>query len=157
MTAPQATVKTLAAALAPIPPDAPVVVDAGGTRLGAGFHLTEIARARIDSLDCGGRRLTYTEAAIQMLDSGTGRPMSAGTLTGILAKATAALPDLADLPLSIDANTGNAGLRRYHLAAVAPVDGAALLTLAPAQAQCRPVADALAAGLGDCRAVGCCA
>lgn len=157
MTAPQATVKTLTGALASTAPDTPVTVEADGTRLGDGFHVTEISRARIDSLDCGGRQLAWTEAAIQILDSGTGRPMSAGTLKGILGKATRTLPDLADLPLSVDANTGNAGLRRYRLAGVVPVDGAVLLSLTPAQAQCKPLAEALAAGLDDCRAVGCCA
>lgn len=157
MTTHPLTVKALAVELDRMAPDLPLAITAGGTALADGFHVTEIGHARVDSLDCGGRRLSWEEAVIQILDSGTGRPMTVATLRGIVGQALSALPGMADLDLRIEANTGNAGLRRYSLAGTVAAEGVARMTLTPVQAHCKPLVEAVAAGHGDCRQVGCCA
>lgn len=151
------TVKALTAALAQAEASAVLRIEAEAMPLAPGFHVTEVGRVRVDSLDCGGRRLSYDEAMIQMLDSGTGRPMRVGTLLGILNRTLGALPEVAEAPLGVEANPGMAGLRRFDLVGVDVAEGTVSLTLTARQAVCRPILEAARAGLGDYREVGCCA
>lgn len=152
-----ATVKELCAALDRGQGAASLRVTADGRDLASGFHVTEIQMADVNSLDCGGRHLAWSEAAVQILDSGTGRPMEVGTLRAILGKAQDVLPGIGALPLRVDADPGGTGLRRYQIADVKIGGGAVTLSLQPDHAACKPAVESKAAGLPNCRSVGCCA
>ncbi|MEL6167287.1 MAG: DUF6428 family protein [Pseudomonadota bacterium] len=151
------TVKSLRRALDPSDGAANLRVLADGTALSEGFHVTEISVADIQSLDCGGRRLAWKESTIQVLDSGTGRPMTIATLRTILEKAEATLPGLTNLPLAIDADPNGAGLRRYSVAGVEAGPDGVTVALISRSAVCKPVVEAAQKGLPGCRSVGCCA
>lgn len=151
------TVKDLSEALRTSPGEAPLRLIAEGRALEPGFHVTEVSKANIDSIDCCGRRLAWSEAAIQILDSGTGQPMRIATLRGILSKAEATLGGLGGLPIMVDADPGGVGLRRYGIAAIDPAPGEVTVSLAPQHAVCKPAAGATQVGSPDCRSVGCCA
>lgn len=151
------TVKDLSAALETCPSAVALRVLVDGQSLEPGFHVTEVSKAEVKSLDCGGRQLAWSEAAIQVLDSGTGRPMTIGTLRGILTKAQGALEGLAGLPLMVDADPGGVGIRRYTIAAIQPEADTVTVSLTPQYATCKPVVEAEKAGLPSCRSVACCA
>ncbi len=123
-------------------PDTPVTLRIGDLESQPGFHLTEIKLAGITSLDCGANRRDWREVSLQMLDANGGAPMTAGKLAGILRKGVAALPQITDLPVSIEFSPGNSGLQTLHIDDVRQEDEQAVVSLSPARALCKPAAEA---------------
>ena len=137
----------LSDSLSALPADAPVRFVAEGAAFGPGTHVTEIRRHAVSGLDCGGRRADWTEAALQLLDGAGGRPLTVGTLRGILEKGRAALPDLAEAPLHIEGAPGNGPMIRFTPQAPDLRDGEIEIVLGGAPALCKPMARA---GAGCC-------
>ena len=58
-----------------------------------------------------------------MLDGASGRHMPAGKLAGILRQSLAALPDLGEVPFTVEFGHANAALSRYHVGRPQTRDG----------------------------------
>lgn len=133
------TLATLMAALGSMPEAAPLVIFAPSGPIGAGYHLTELKRARIDSVDCGGRISRWDEAVLQAFDVTGEVHIKLGKALAILTRAAHALPGVADLPLAIEFGPGNASLQRFDIADLALVAGQAHLTLRAQTATCKVI------------------
>ena len=137
------TPKDLDTALADSPGGARLIFETSDGPIAAGYHVTEWKLAQIESIDCGARRASWTEASLQLLDGHGGQHMTVETFRGILAKSMAALPDLADAPFSVEFAPGNAGLRIFKVSA--PRQGADRVTIAlqDGGAACKPALEAV--------------
>ncbi|WP_425092776.1 DUF6428 family protein [Tropicimonas sp. S265A] len=147
-----ATLTDLIADLSAQDPEAAAVFQLDGRDIQAGYHVTELKLARIDGIDCGGRRSHWQEAQMQVLDGYGGKWMRAGKLAGILRQSAEALPGLADAPLSVEFAPGNAHLARYHLGPLGTdAEGRLTLPLVATRAVCKPAEDhALRVGGARC-------
>lgn len=119
--------------------------------IGRGYHLTEIKRAAIEALDCGGRTDRWTEVVLQLLDGDVGRPMTVGTLKGILERGRHTLEGLDGARLQVEFAHANQGLSRHTIAGIASDPGQTTIALQPERAACKPIAEVLAgAGAERC-------
>ena len=152
MTQTMATAGDLVAALDGLAPDMPVGFATDAGTIGGDYHITEFKLADVRSIDCGGRESRWREAALQLLD-GTGAGwMSAGKMAAILRRCVSALPELAEVPFSVEFAHGNRGLGRYTALRPIAEDGRAVVALIGGAAQCKPAVDT-----GCCNvAAGCC-
>lgn len=157
MTAPAATLDALLIPLTEAPAEARVQFRTPQGEIGAGAHLTELKLAQVSSIDCGGRLSDWTEAQLQLLDSQTGTPLTAGKIADILHRSAQALPGLLTAALSIEAAPGNHGLRRYRIGSVQATGAQIVVDLAPEHAQCKPAQQASLSccGAGPAQAACC--
>lgn len=134
------TLSALLACLETVSADAPVVFQTEAAEIRGGYHVTELRHARIDGVDCGGRRAAWREASIEILDGDLppAYRMTARKLTSILQKSLATLPDLGDAPLHIAWAPGNTGLSRYAIRAVAETEAGVEIALTASRAVCKP-------------------
>lgn len=123
-------------------PDAALVFEHDGGPIGDGFHVTEFKSARIQSIDCGGRRDAWTEATMQLLDGHGGKPMAVGRFLKILDQSIRAIPDLPGSPLRVEFGPKNESLGVYRIAGIAAQVDRVTLRLGPESAVCKPLADA---------------
>lgn len=156
MTTLPATLSDLALALDACPPDLPVKLRTQSGVIGAGYHVTELKLAQIQSIDCAGRLSTWEESLIQVLDAEDGDPLVAGKVAAILRRSAAALPDLADAPMAYELSPGNLGLARYHLTGLSMDGDSLLLDLGSDRAQCKPATDMACQAPEPAAARGCC-
>lgn len=137
MTTPIATMTDLVAAFDTLPAELPVTFRTGDGALGKGTHVTEVKLARIESVDCSAQRHHWTEAHVQLLDFGLGRPLTAGKTKAILSTCVQALPDLAGAPVLAEGSLRNQGLSRLSLALDRVDATQAIIALAPMTAACK--------------------
>lgn len=109
----------------------------GGRELLAGFHITEVKRQRVESIDCGSRHDGWAETVIQLLDI-DGQPedrMSASKFHGILLKAGVAL---GKGPIIVEVGRPGEAMQLYDLADVIEEPERVRLDVNPRQAVCKP-------------------
>ncbi|MEM8958880.1 MAG: DUF6428 family protein [Pseudomonadota bacterium] len=155
------TLEEMLRALENMPGDAPVLFETEAGPIARGYHVTELKRAAITSIDCGGRVASWDEAALQLLDgpqdSETEGHMAAGKLCAILRRCLAGLPGLGPAPLSVEFAPGNAGLRLYEPGLPEHVAGAVRIELTERRALCKPAAELeCCAPQRQAARVGCC-
>lgn len=152
MTQTMATAGDLVTALDGLASDTQVGFATEAGTIGGDYHITELKLADIRSIDCGGRESRWREAALQLLDGNGEGWMSAGKMASILRRCISALPELAEVPLSVEFSHGNRGLGRYTARHPMVRDGRAVVALIGGAAQCKPAVDT------DCCTVatGCC-
>ncbi len=141
-------------ALDVLPPDMPVGFVTETGEIGEGYHITELKLAEVRSIDCVGRRADWVEAQLQLLDGSGAGWQGAGKITAVLRRCFAALPDLAEAPLSVEFGHRNHGLSRFALGALELRGDRAVVPLLPAAAQCKPAAEI--GGPGPTAGAGCC-
>ncbi|MEL6792673.1 MAG: DUF6428 family protein [Pseudomonadota bacterium] len=124
---------------------APVLISADGAPIGDGYHITELKRADVTSIDCGGRISSWREAELQIFDGAGGGAMPAGKMAGIIRKSVAAVEGLGGAPLRVEFGAENRGLRRYSLSELTIDSGVVEIALISDRAACKPMADALSA------------
>ena len=105
------TPQDLIAQLDTVSQDAPLIFVTENGPINAGYHVTEVKLASVQSLDCGARRSSWNEVVIQLLDGSGQDFMTAGKFTGILKKATSKLEGLDHAALKFEFSNDNKGLR----------------------------------------------
>ena len=148
-----ATLSELLSVLNDQRPDLRAVFHTADTEIGPGYHVTELKLADIESVDCGGRRAQWSEAQLQLLDGQDGERLTVGKVASILQRSLAAIPRLADAPMSVEFAPGNRGLGRYRLGKPLAAGEKLLLPLVEDRAQCKPAVELSCCGAGS----ACCA
>ncbi len=138
---PEVTLSTFLAELDHANPEAGVVFATEDGPVGAGYHITELKSARVDSIDCGGRRSTWVEAAVQVLDVFGDAPMPVERLRAILDRSIAAIPELAEAPVHVEFGHRNQSLSRYDIAGLKIGPTAVTVSLVRAHASCKPAVE----------------
>ncbi|MDF0600851.1 DUF6428 family protein [Psychromarinibacter sp. C21-152] len=141
MTDRPATLDAFLTTLRSADPNLPTRFRTPGGDLGAGFHITELKHADIESIDCGGRRSRFREAVVQVLDGRGPRAMPAGKMAAILARSLTEIPGLGDAPFAVECAPANRGLTRYRADVPRIEDGHLVIALSPEHAVCKPMAD----------------
>ena len=149
------TLNDLRSALEAAPAEAPIVFRTAAGDIGGGYHVTELRRADVAGIDCGGRQAHWTEATVQLLDGHGGDHMAAGKLRGILDKSLSAIPGLGDADVRVEFAPGNDGLGLFEFAAPRRQDGRVVIALNEARAVCKPAQD-MGAAFRARRAGACC-
>lgn len=126
-------------------PEAGVIFATEDGPVGAGYHITELKHAEIDSIDCGGRRSRWSEVAVQVLDIYGENPMPVAKLRGILSKSIQAIPGLANAPAHVEFGHKNQSLSRYDIVGLDVRPTTVRLSLTRAHATCKPASDRLSA------------
>lgn len=135
-----ATLNGFLKALETAMPEAGVVFATEDGPVGAGYHITELKHARIESIDCAGRQSSWDEVAVQMLDVFGDVPMPVDRLRAILSRSRAAIPALGEAPVHIEFGHRNKSLSRYDIAGLS-IDGHLVkVSLVRAHATCKPAA-----------------
>lgn len=138
MPATDTTLQALTTELDQAAPDQPLIFVTDDGDIGPGYHVTELKHLAVHSIDCGGRRSSWDEAQLQLLDGRNGTHMSVGKFVTIARRSMAAVDGLGDVPLSVEYAPQNQGLHRYHIGtAIAGSDGLRL-SLVPDAALCKP-------------------
>ncbi|MEM6636593.1 MAG: DUF6428 family protein [Pseudomonadota bacterium] len=132
---------TLQERLLDLAPDADLVFEHDGGPIGDGFHVTEFKSARVQSIDCGGRRDDWTEATMQLLDGHGGKAMAVGRFLKILDQSIRAIPDLPGSPLRVEFGPNNESLGVYQIAEIVTRADRVTLRLGQESAVCKPLAD----------------
>lgn len=141
MTEHMATAGEMLMALEMLDPDIPVGFATAAGAIGGDYHITELKLADIRSVDCGGRESRWSEAALQLLDGSGEGWMSASKMASILRRCISSLPDLADVPLSVEFAHGNQGLGRYTPGPPRAEGSRAVVPLLNGAAQCKPAVE----------------
>jgi hypothetical protein len=136
-----ATLQELVDTLAGYDPAAALTFETEAGPIGDGYHITELKRADIASIDCMGRLDAWRETVMQVLDGAEGAPMRLGVFSKIAAKSKTALPDLFNSPLFVEFAPHNQGLGRYRIGEIAVADGRVSVRLAKDRAVCKPAAE----------------
>lgn len=125
-------------ALRKMPADLPLVFRTGAGAIGEGYHVTELKLADVNSIDCGGRLASWTEAALQLLDGRGGNHMKLGKFNAILEQSIARVNGLGESPLQVEFAHENRGMRIYELAVPVLDDGVVSIRLSEVRANCKP-------------------
>ncbi|MEL7346514.1 MAG: DUF6428 family protein [Pseudomonadota bacterium] len=136
------TLDDLLAATRALPAEAPLVFSTEEGPIGRGYHVTELKRAAITSVDCGGRTDAWSETILQLLDGQGADYMTAGKFAAILGRSVELVDGLGAGALRVEFAHGNAGMRTFDPAAPEMVDGAVSLRLRAIHAQCKPAVEA---------------
>ena len=132
------TLDSLVAQLGRVAPDQPLIFATDAGDIGQGYHVTELKHLTINSIDCGGRRSSWTEAQLQLLDGDYGAHMHVGKFISIARHSIASVEGLDDAPLSVEYAPRNQGLHRYRIGAMAPGRDGVRVTLVQDAAVCKP-------------------
>lgn len=122
--------------------DLPLVVQLPDGPMGAAFHVTEIKRATISSLDCARGTHAWQEILVQLLDGDTGPALSARKLRGILGAARAdkdsGHDSDYDSALFFEGSRGNRALGKFALNDVVITEARVILEMADVRPACKP-------------------
>lgn len=125
-------------ALSQLPSDAPLIFELGQTRIGSGYHITELRLARVEAIDCAAQRANWSSATLQLLDGQDGAYMAVGKAARIIAQSVSAIPGLGAVEAQIEFSPGNRGLGIYGLDMPELQGDTAIARLLPLSATCRP-------------------
>ncbi len=132
------TLTDLLTDLKTLDPDLPLVFATNAGEIGGGYHVTELKRAEINSIDCGGTLSAWVETNLQLLD-GSGRDhMKVGKFIAIAERSLAAVDGLAEGQLAFEYSPENIGLHRYSAAEIRSLPDKVLLHLSEDRAACKP-------------------
>lgn len=121
--------------------DLPLVFRTDASDIGPGYHVTELKHLSVNSIDCGGRRSSWYEAQLQLLDGRHGTHMSVGKFASIAHRSAAAIDGLATIPLSVEYAPRNQGLRRYLIEGLKAEPDSVRVFLVEDGAVCKPQRD----------------
>lgn len=133
------TLAALVDELAAFSGDTPLSFETELGEISGGYHVTELKRIDVTSIDCAGTTSVRREAAVQLLDGGGGALMSLGRFRGILDKSIAVVDGLAEAPVFFEFGHGNARLERRRLRGLREEGGRVVLRLEHDRASCRPL------------------
>lgn len=131
------TLQDLTKALESLSETAPLIFETQAGEINAGYHLTELKLSDVRSIDCGGRRTEWQEAALQLLDGYGGAHMQVGKFAKILKSSIHGLDGLGDVPAHVEFAHNNEGLQVYALGTPHEIDGRVLLPLKGQSAGCK--------------------
>ena len=134
------TLLELLAAIENAPDDLPLVFETDRGPIGAGYHLTELKLARIESIDCGATIERWRETTLQLLDGVGEDHMPIGTFRKILDQSMQQIDGLGSSPLRIEFAHGNAGMQIYEPEAPEISRSKVALHMQPRHAACKPAA-----------------
>ena len=132
------TLTDLLTDLKTLDPDLPLVFATDEGEIGGGYHVTELKRAHINSIDCGGRLSDWVETNLQLLDGTDRNHMKVGKFIGIASRSIDLVDGLSDGPLSFEYSPSNIGLRRYQASGITVQNDQITLRLSEDSAQCKP-------------------
>lgn len=148
-------------------PDSALVFAFPHGRVRRGYHITEVLRAAVRSMDCGGRSSSWSEVVLQLVEpSGEGDQswLGARKAAGILRKAAPPAPEDVDAELLLELHpSGSAAAQRFSLARVEAAEGVLEFKAEGTATQCKPAASQAAGSSACCGpragspAAGCCA
>jgi hypothetical protein len=130
-----------------------LVIDYGGRRVQAGYHVTEVKAGSFVTLDCGANADAWQETILQVEDipSGPGETfMKVGKFRSILAQVDRELRLNGDARLTIEIGVPEAPMQVFDVARLAIEGDAAVLHLGPRPAICKPRHRAAAAQAAAC-------
>ncbi|MEM1232702.1 MAG: DUF6428 family protein [Pseudomonadota bacterium] len=137
-------------ALAPLPAEAALSFATSEGEIAGGYHVTEFKLARVESIDCGGRRSRFDEAYLQLLDGKGGERMAVGKFAAIAAKSRDAVPGLGEADLKVEFAHGNAGKSIFELGLPVGGPGGVTVALGGDAALCKPAQAAIEAQGSRC-------
>ena len=143
------TLNDFIAALSATDADAPLIFATEAGAIAGGYHVTEYKLARVDSIDCGGKRSSFEEAYLQLLDGTGGARMSVGKFLDIAVKSRDAVEGLGEKPLKVEFAHGNAGKSIYELGEPESGPHGVGVALGGEAAVCKPAQLAVSAS-GSC-------
>lgn len=119
----------------------PLIFEYAGTRIQPGYHVTEVKRHHVSSLDCGANPETWSETVVQLMDV-PGKPgdgfMTARKFRAILQKVHSRLPLEMDAPLTFECGDPDAPIGLFTAPSLTLEDHAVLVRLEPKRASCKP-------------------
>lgn len=123
----------------------PLVIDYAGRRIRPGYHVTEVKAGSFVTLDCGGQPDAWQETVLQVEDLPAGPKqtfLTVGKFRSILAQVDRKVRLSADARLTFEVSRPGEAMQVFDVAGIA-VDGeAAVLSLEPRPAICKPRAEA---------------
>jgi len=122
-------------------PDAMLVFTAEGETIRADYHVTELKRAHVNSIDCGGNESDWTETIVQLLDGqveSNGEHMSVSKFVKIAALGNDKLRGLGEGELSFEFGAGNQQMLRYAPLVSQAGNDKIVVELQPVRAACKP-------------------
>ncbi|WP_018997398.1 DUF6428 family protein [Hirschia maritima] len=137
------TLKKLKDELSSLPPESPVIFYTDTDKIDGNYHVTELKLARIDSIDCVGRRSDREEAFLQLLDGHGGDYMTNAKFSGILEQSINSVKRLGDAPVFAEFGAKNSILSIYHIAEPELQNDQILIHLVSTRSKCRPLEDAI--------------
>ena len=132
------TLNDLITDLKTLDPDLPLVFATDAGEIGGGYHVTELKRATINSIDCGGNLSEWVETNLQLLDGSEREHMKLGKFIAIANQSMAKINGLADSPLSFEYSPGNIGLHRYAAEWINAGSDTVTVRLKEDRAKCKP-------------------
>ncbi|MEM9811880.1 MAG: DUF6428 family protein [Pseudomonadota bacterium] len=117
--------------------DTRLIPSLAGTALPPGYHLTEVTRADLASIDCGGVQSKRQEVRIQLME-GTGAPLTAARVRRIFGQAVEALGDIGTLDVVVEAAPAGRAAALWRPIGVVAAEEGLRLELAPIAPACRP-------------------
>lgn len=156
MKGPAMTLQEIVSDLQELPSDAGLIFESSSGPVGNGYHVTELKRMNITSIDCGGRVADWTEAALQLLDGAGTEPMRVGKFLAIVRQSAVALPGLAEAPLHVEFAPENRGMRLHDLAPPRASGDHVVIGLSEIRATCKPAQEAMAVVAAQSAGSNCC-
>ena len=123
-------------------PEMPLVFELEGNRIKEGYHITEVKRADVVSLDCGLNQQQWTELTVQLLDgrSGSSEPWMMNHKASAILKAAMdklQVPD--DTPtLYVEYSPGNSELKKLSVQGIKQHSKLSVVSLQHENAVCKP-------------------
>ena len=130
----------------------------GGFRLEPGYHVTEVAHASYQSMDCGGQANAWRETVVQLKGpSACGEPefMRVGKFLAIYCRVAASVPVGGEDDLRLEYGDAERPAVRYHVAGLEADAGELLVRLASPGVSCKPQ-ERQRMILDELPVVGCC-
>jgi hypothetical protein len=119
----------------------PLIFEYAGNRIQPGYHVTEVKRIRIESLDCGANPEGWTETVVQLWDV-PGTPgegfMTAGKFRAIIQKVHSRLPLELNAPLVFELGDTEAPMMLFSAPDLQPEADRVLVRLERKRASCKP-------------------
>lgn len=132
------TPETLLKQLASVPAAAPLIFKTAQGEIRGGYHVTELKLADVNSIDCGARRSSWRELALQLLDGDGGAHMSVEKFQNILVQSAKHVAGLAETPMHVEFAHDNIGMRIYQLTDPVRDGDSVILRLVENHAYCKP-------------------
>ena len=136
-----ATATTLASLIDALKPhgNALLCFSYDGRTTAPGYHVTEVKRALLGSLDCGGNQESWSEVIIQLWDvDGDGNRMTVGKFLAIIRKVQREVGLEDGAPVIFEVGHDSAAMRIYAGRSVQVTNDGVVVVLAPRHASCKP-------------------
>ena len=133
-------------------------INANGNQVRAGYHLTELKSASIDTVDCGGRVNHWPETIVQLwVPASPGADyMTSAKFLKIFDKVRGMIPLVVDAEIRVEYGDENFFPSTYHVRAVTRDQNTTRAFLAPPQTTCK-ARDRRVAASPATEAQSCCA